>query len=185
MKKITAKAIILALSLSLGTACLTSCLKEAEWVDSIDKSMDFWSSPSLSLYYVNEEQKGLIDMEKPETWPILSDKKLSASELEEARAYAKATAGYGRNGLTYSDGHARLQLDELYNIVYFVPQVKCNNTGKATTYIYFQGSEDALNATFHYTKEDGEWFVEVKSINYNDQEIYKCGVGEIATFIQK
>lgn len=171
--------------LVLGPLVLVSCVNEPEWVDSIDKDMNFWTSPDLSIYYVNKENKGLVDIDKPETWPIISEKRLSATELEEAREVAGKTAMRTQQGVTYSEGHAKLYWDSFYNMVYLVPQVKCNNTGAQTTYIYFRGSEDALNATFRYTYDNGEWYIEVKSIKYNDTEIFRGGMGAIGSFITK
>lgn len=181
------KKIIMLIMLVGATAfSLTSCNDDLEWQPTTTENIDFWMQSKLYLYYVDDKEKQLYSIDNPTTWPIISDKILSDTEVQAEMAKANpirttitmigVNSSTKVDGFSYCYAHGFMAQDTEFKLPFLVPSVKANNTGKSENYIYITTSKgidtDTLTTEFHYAKDKGETYTEITNIYYNKNLIY-------------
>lgn len=193
MKKIFFSAL-----LACALATFTSCEKELKWQDSTDADINYWTRSSVFLYFVDKENKSFFDINKPSMWPVISDRILTESEVQQAMNDVKVTnqtvtvsgkSGGTFTGYSFCDGNVFLAPDPSYNMPFVLPSVKVDNTGETHTYLYIMTSTgidvDTLTTKLRYAKEDGDNYTEIKSIYYNKAKVYAGGGNSVGVIVQK
>lgn len=170
----------------LSITCLTilnSCGPDIDWEESTEAKMDFWVNTQAFIMFANKEDVSLLDYRKPDTWPVISEKRLSESEVSEIKSRFKTYTS--QTEFAYCDGNAYMVYDDYNNVSLFNPRVKCSNTGKTDTYVYFAGHEDVITTKFRYSKHNSDWYAEIIEILYNDNVIWKHGFGDCVSRVVK
>lgn len=192
------KKIFLTVLLACATLTFTSCEKDLKWHDTTDTDINYWTRTNLFLYFVDKNNKQFFSLDAPHSWPVITDKVLTTSEVQTAinnMTATKQTVTIGGTnsetftGYGFSEDKGFIANDSYYNMVFLTPSVKVDNTGETTVYLYIPTSTgidvDTLTTKIRYAKEDGETYSEIRSIYYNKNQVYAGGGKTVGVVVQK
>ena len=174
------------LSLTVVLAACAGLLTGCEWFDEpnynteIPEGMIYYTPVNLSFYFEDADGNDLVDLDNPETYPVVYPGKVTPSFVRDLTSKVTALIEEGIPYSLYANDHNWLFNDMEMRRVCFGTHVWGRTVEpEYTSYVYVGGGMDSLTVSFKYiTANDpdvhidgGGWAVEVQSVKYNTVEV--------------
>ena len=193
---ITMKRILtLAFVLSAFAGLLAGCdwFEEPNYKTEIPEGMLYTTQMNLTFFFEDAEGNDLVNLDDPETYPVVYPGKVAPSFLRDLTANPTTVVQGGIPYSLYAEGHNWLSNDLTLHRNGFGTHVWGRTVEpEFVSYVYVGGGMDSLTVAFKYVTSDdpgvhisgGGWAVEVESIKYNTVEVLN-GNKEGKVFIRK